>query len=403
MSARLDNILSKYTNPSFENHVPLAIAAVVTRENGLVYLGAAGAKDASVPDDKVTTDTTLAFYSDTKAVACTALLQLLERGQIKSIDETVETYIPEAKNIKILQGFDEEDQPILKDATVKPTIRHLLTHTAGFSYAFFSSHYKKLLDLTGKPNILLSSWEQFQTPLIFEPGSEWHYGVNIDWVGKIVYNVSGQTLDQFLQENVFKQIGAPSLTFTRRPEHYANQAEIHQRANCTSGDLIPLKGIHPEVPEFHAGGHGLWGKLEDYMKFLEIFLHEGKCPSTGAVVLKPETVRDYAFSNLLPKGITCTPNFQYDQPQLSNPVDLFDLFPKDKMSWTANFFKVDVDLPTGRSAGSLSWCGLPNLYYWIDPKKGVTGMFCTQLFPFYDKTALEALTEFETEVYKQFT
>lgn len=397
----IDPIIQKWTSLDTTNPVPHIIAAIVTKDDGLVYLNAAGAKSITNQNDKVNVDSTLAFYSTSKAITTTALLQLVENGQISSIDDPVDKYVPEIKEIKVIDSWnDKTNTPNLVEPKTKPTIRHLLTHTSGFSYSFFSHDYAKLFDATGRPNILKAEWEQFTTPLRFHPGENWHYGVSTDWVGKVVQSVSGKTLDEYVKDHIFKPIGADSLSFRRTPEHFKNHAIMHQRKEFTHGDVEPLDELHPEDPSFHPGGHGIFGKLRDYMKFLEIYLHEGTSPATGAQILKPETVRNYSFANLLPKGVSVNTSLEHSQPQFSNYVDLFDHFSPDQQSWTANFHKIDVDLPTGRSAGSVHWAGLPNLYYWVDPVKGIAGFLATQLFPFYDASVLKANAEFETAAYK---
>ncbi|KAG0671467.1 hypothetical protein C6P42_003484 [Pichia californica] len=395
----LDNILAKY---STENKLPCALGAVVTKDKGLVYVGGSGLKDIDDKESKIDfNNTSLAFFSCTKAIATTALLHLLDSGLIDSIDDPVEKYVDEVKDIQILIGFDDNNKPILKDTINKMTIRHLLTHSAGFSYSFFSHPYKSLYENNNTANILKSSWDQFKTPLLFEPGTKWHYGVNIDWIGKIVYEVSNLSLGDYCKKFIFQPIGANSLTFEKSKEQLNNSIEIHQR--YPDGKISALKGLLVDEPEFHPGGHGLYGKISDYMKFLEIFLHDGKSPNTGIQILKPETIHNYSFKNLLPNNVYVESTLEHSQPLLSNKIELFDMFPKEKQGWTASFHKIDVPLSTGRSSGSYSWAGLPNLYYWIDVEKGITGMFATQIFPFSDEIALEGFNEFETAVYNNYT
>ncbi|ODV62131.1 serine hydrolase domain-containing protein [Ascoidea rubescens DSM 1968] len=393
-ASSIDQILQKYTSLS-ENPVPGIIAGIVDNRKGLVYLGSAGAKSLSDPHDKVSNDSTVAFYSTTKAITVTAFLQLLESGKIHSINDLVEDYIPELKNVTLLSSFEENGNPILTAPKTKPTLLHLVTHTAGFAYAFFNENYKKLQEKTGSPNILASTWKEFDTPLNFEPGSQWEYGSNIDFLGKVVENVSGLTLDQYFKKYIFEPLDIQSLTFIRTPQHFSNHTSIHQRDYKTK-KTVALPELHPAVPEFHCGGHGLFGKVEDYLKFLEIFLHNGKSPTTNRQILKPETIQNYCFASLLPKGLEIVP-LPASQPNLSNPVEIAPGVPK---TWTANWLRIDSELPTGRSSGSFMWAGLTNLYYWVDPKKGIAGFFAAQLFPFYDPNCLSAFQEFETAAYQ---
>ena len=393
----IDAILQQYTA---KGKLPCAFGAAVTRENGLVYVGSAGLKDIENPESKVHNDSVLAFYSCTKAITATALLILLEDGLVSSIDDPVELYVPDIKEIKVLEKFDENNKPILVEAKTKATIRHLLTNTAGFSYTLFSSKYKTLQETTGAGNVLNSTWEDFKTPFIFEPGTKWHYGVGIDWVGKIVYEVSGMSLGDFCKKRIFEPLGAKSLTFARDAKQIQESVEIHQRDLIDSSKLTPLRNIPKTEPEFHAGGQGCYGTISDYMKFLEIFLHDGKSPQTGAQILRPETVHKYSFTNLLPEGVKITNTLEHSDPLLSNVVTFLDDVPADEKGWTANFYKIYRELPTGRGKNNLSWAGLSNLYYWIDIERGVAGIFATQLFPFADPVALAASNDFETAVYQ---
>jgi methyl acetate hydrolase len=395
--SQLENILDKYTN---NKSLPVAFGAIATRDKGIVYVGSSGFRNIEDASTKVDNESILAFFSCTKAVTTTALLQLLEKGLIKSIDDPVENYVPDIKDIKVLKGFDEFGSPILVDPKTKTTIRHLITHTSGLSYSFFSYAYRELYEKHNTADILKSTWDQFQTPYIFEPGTKWHYGAGVDWAGKIVYEVSKQSLGDYCKKNIFEKIDAKSLTFERSDSQIKNTIQLHQRTE--DGSVHSLGEILTEKPEFHPGGHGLYGTISDYVKFLEIFLHEGKSPITGAQILKPETLKNYSFKNLLPEGVQIESTLEHSQPHLSNKIELFDSIPKESQSWTASFHKIDIELPTGRGSESYGWGGLPNLYYWIDLKKGVTGMFATQLFPFSDPIALEAFQEFETAAYKSF-
>ncbi|KAG7193071.1 uncharacterized protein KQ657_001188 [Scheffersomyces spartinae] len=393
LKERLDPILEKWTK---EGNLPMISAGVVTKD-GIIYLGASGSNNLNNPEGKTNLDTIFELYSTTKAVTTTAAVQLIEKGLL-GLDDLVENYIPEIKGIKILDGFDENDKCIFKDPVNKPTIRNLLTHTAGFSYTFFSFKYAKLYDTTGKPDPFKDSWDEILTPYIYEPGTKWHYGVNIDVLGQVIQKVSGVTLDEYFKKNIFAPLGITSMTFIRKPEQVANKAIIHSREE--NGSLKVLPDDRPLEPEFHCGGHGLYGTIPDYLRFLLIFLNKGTSPITGKQILKPESVENYSFANLLPEGVFVEDSLEHSQPYYSKPVTTFSQLPKELHTWTSSFYRTDVPLPTGRSAKSFMWCGLPNLYYWIDPTEGVAGMLATQVFPFFDEKCLEANNEFESEVYK---
>ena len=393
----LDSILQEYTN---NGKLPCALGAVINKDNGLLYVGSSGLKDIENNDSLIDNDATLAFFSCSKSITTTALLQLIEKGLIKSIDDPVENYVKDIKDVYIINGFDDNNKPILTKPKTKPTLRHLLTHTSGFAYSFFNYHYKTLQDTTGIPNILNSTWDDFNTPLTFEPGTKWHYGAGIDWVGKVIYDVTNMSLGDYCKENIFNKLNAPSLTFERSKDQINNTIELHQRNIENPIELKPLRDVLPEKAEFHAGGHGCFGTITDFMKFLEIFLHEGKCPETGFQILKPETIANYSFKNLLPENVFIKSTLDYSDANLSNKIDL-EKIPDNLQGWTSSFHKIDCSLPTGRGK-SYSWAGLPNLYYWIDIDNGIIGMWATQVFPFMDNDSLECFNKFETAVYQNF-
>ncbi len=143
-----------------------------------------------------------------------------------------------------------------------------------------------------------------------------------------------------------------------------------------------------ETLQIFPGGGGMYGTVGDYMRFLGLWLND------GAGVLKPETVAWAARSGL--DGLTVTPLRSVD-PQLSGDIDFF---PGLRKSWAYSFLHLDEDAPSGRPAGSLSWGGLGNLYFWIDRRNGVAGFWASQLFPFMDKAAHGGALAFETALYE---
>jgi len=156
--------------------------------------------------------------------------------------------------------------------------------------------------------------------------------------------------------------------------------------------LTPIEFALPEEPEFLMGGGGLYGTARDYLAFTQMIVQGGSLG--GRQVLKPETVRLMAENHIAPLDI---PAIKTAAPGLSND---FELFPGMRKGWGLSFLINTQDAPTGRSAGSLAWAGLANTYFWIDRTKRVSGVFLSQLLPFYDHAAIDLLGKFETEVYR---
>jgi CubicO group peptidase (beta-lactamase class C family) len=269
------------------------------------------------------------------------------------------------------------------------TLRHLLTHTAGFSYEIWNPDILAYQQATGIPMITTCENRALTTPLTFDPGEDWDYGINIDWVGKMVEKVSGQRLGAYLAENVLAPLGMRSTGFRITEEMRGRMAKIHHRGE--DGSLAPSDLEIEQNPEFEMGGGGLYGTVVDYAKFTRMILDDGE--GENGRVLKPETVatmaENHAGSNRVRALVPALP------PQ-SNTAEFFPGLPK---SWGLTFMINEEDAPTGRPAGSLGWAGLANAYYWIDRKNGVSGVYATQVLPFGDVKALPLYLDIEKTVY----
>jgi methyl acetate hydrolase len=385
MQSSIDTILRKVTSGS--PRVP-GVVAIATDRNGNIYEGAAGKRVLS-EDADMTTDSVFAIFSTTKAVAGTAALQLVEDGRL-DLDAPAKIYAPDIGRCQVLEGFDERGQPKLRPPRRDITTRMLLLHTAGFGYDFFNENYNRLAREHGQPSVLTASKAALNTPLLFDPGDQWEYGSNIDWVGQVVEGITGRRLGEVMEERIFAPLGMESTAFTLSPEMRSRLAGMHQRE--ADGSLTPMPDFElPQDPEVHMGGHGLYSTVEDYCKFIRMWLNDGEGPRGR--VLKPETVLAAEKNNLGRMKIKGLPGVI---PTLSNYAEFFPGMPK---SWALTFMINDEDAPTGRPAGSLAWAGLPNLYYWIDRKNGIGGYWATQVFPFADPTSVGGYLEFETAVY----
>ena len=170
----------------------------------------------------------------------------------------------------------------------------------------------------------------------------------------------------------------------------AKLARLHQRE--VDGSLTPLPDFElPPEPEVHMGGHGLYGTVPDYAKFIRMWLNDGAGPHGR--VLKPETVAMAVKNGLGDMKIKALPAVL---PAVTNPAEFFPGIPK---SWSLPFMINEEQAPTGRPAGELGWAGLANLYYWIDRKNGVGGYWATQILPFADPASFLGYIAFETAVY----
>jgi methyl acetate hydrolase len=364
------------------------VVAIATDRNRNIYEGAAG-KRMQGADADMTPDTVFAIFSTTKAITGTACLQLMEDGKL-DLDAPAKTYAPEIGKMQVLDGFDSAGNPKLRPPKRDVTTRMLLLHTAGFGYDFFNEKYNRLAQERGQPSVITSSKASITTPLLFDPGDDWEYGSNLDWAGQVVEGISGKRLGEFMQGRIFEPLGMASSAFTLTPSMRARLARMHQRQ--PDGSAKPMADFElPQDPEVHMGGHGLYATVQDYCRFIRMWLNDGMGPNGR--VLKKETVQMAEKNGLGDKKIKGLPGVI---PSLSNYAEFFPGMPK---SWALTFMINDEDAPTGRPAGALGWAGLPNLFYWIDRKNGIGGFWATQVFPFADPTSVGGYLDFEKAVY----
>jgi len=316
-------------------------------------------------------------------------MQLVERGKL-ALDAPASQLVPGLAKAQVLEGFDAAGQPKLRAPKRPITLRQLLTHTAGFGYEIWRTEIAKYQTATNTPGITTCTNAALTTPLLFDPGEGWEYGINIDWAGKMVEAASGQKLDAYLQSNVLGPLGMKDTSFKLSPSQRARLASVHQRDD--KGVLAAIEFALPEEPEFLMGGGGLNGTAPDYLAFTQMILHGGRF--NGAQVLRPETVDQMAQNHI---GALEIGPMKTAMPGLSHDVELF---PGMSKKWGLSFLINTAQSPTGRSAGSLAWAGLANTYFWIDRRKQVSGVFLSQVLPFFDPTAIDLLTKFETEVYR---
>jgi CubicO group peptidase (beta-lactamase class C family) len=365
------------------------VVAVATDAKGTTYEGGFGKRVLGQPAE-MTPDTVVWIASMTKAITGTAAMQQVERGKLK-LDEPAKAIIPYLGEVEVLEGFDGSGKPRTRKPKRDITLRHLLTHTAGFSYEIWNGDICKYQQATGVPGITGCENKALTTPLLFDPGERWDYGINIDWAGKMVEVTSGKKLGQYLEAEVLGPLRMDSTAFFISPAMRERLAKIHHRA--ADGSLAPDMALEiPQQPEFEMGGGGLYGTAGDYLKFVRMMLNRGKS-DRGEQVLKPETVAQMSKNAM---GDTKVVLLKTAMAPLSNDAEFFPGLDKQ---WGLSFMINNVAAPTGRSAGSLAWAGLANTYYWIDQQKGVGGVYATQVLPFADVKALPLYYAFEKAVY----
>jgi methyl acetate hydrolase len=357
------------------------VVAMAANEASVVYQGAFGVRNMAAATP-MSSDTIFRIASMVKLLTSVAALQLVERGKLK-LDEPAANIDPTLASPQILTGFDAKGVPQLRPAHKPITLRNLLTHTSGFSYPLWDRNVLRYLKAARSDPALP------RRPLMFEPGTKWAYGGSIDNVGQLVEIASGQSLDRYFSEHIAGPLGMNDTGFVITEKQRARQASLHVRD--ASGKLIPKPFEKLAPPVSFSGGGGIYSTAPDYLTLLQALLNGGRFG--GASILRPDTVAMMSTNQIgnIEAGILRTAN-----PALSNDVDFF---PDVHLRWGLGHM-INVDpVRDGRAAGSLTWAGLFNTYYWIDPRKRIAGVIMMQILPFVDKQALVAYRQFERGIY----
>ena len=379
--AILDGVVT--SNP----RVP-GVVAMVTDRHRNIYEGAAGKRRLDQPAD-MTTDSVFAIFSTTKAMTGTAVLQLVEEGKL-DLDAPAKTYAPDLGKLQVIEGFDDKGEPRLRAPKRDITTRMLMVHSAGLGYDFINHTYNRLAQEKGQPSVITASKASLMTPLLFDPGERWEYGTNLDWCGQIVESIAGRRLGEVFKTRIFEPLGIQDTAFELTDAMRRRLAGIHARN--ADGSLTPMDFELPANPEIHMGGHGLYGTIGDYMRFIRMWLNDGA--GEHGRVLKAETVRMAEKNHLGNNKVTAITGV------ITSLANDAEFFPGQSKSWALSFMINDEQAPTGRPAGALGWAGLANLFYWIDRQNGFGGFWATQILPFGDPTSFIGYINFETSFYE---
>lgn len=385
MKEALDEILAT----GIEQSSAPGVTAIVVNRDGVLYDGGFGERKLG-EGPAMTTDTVGSIFSMTKAITAAAAMQLVERGKI-DLTAPASEVCPDLAAIEVLTGFDGDGQPVTRPPKSAITLNNLLTHTSGFVYDIWSPELGRWHEATGTPNVLSLQKAALCTPLAFDPGTRWQYGIGIDWVGQMVEAVTGQTLSEYFAEHITGPLRMADTAFAHTDSMLERASAMHAR--MPDGSLAPIELSPPENPEFEMGGGGLQGTMSDYGKFIRMILNDGELDGTR--VLSADTVSAMAANQI---GDLRVEELKTATPQFSNDAEFF---PGDAKSWGYSFQINEVPGHTGRAAGTLMWAGLANSFFWIDRTNGVGGAFMTQILPFADKPAIDLFYNFEQAVYTE--
>jgi CubicO group peptidase (beta-lactamase class C family) len=362
------------------------VVALAASDRGLLYEGIFGKRRLG-EGTAMTRDTVFRIASMVKLITSVAALQLVEQDKL-SLDAPVPDIEPAIGSPQVLDGFDGKGLPQLRPAQRPITLRHLLTHTSGFAYRLWdakAAHYARSLDLLPAAQRELAP----PSPLMFDPGARWQYGTSIDWVGRIVEAISGEALDGYFRQHILDPLGMNDTAFLLKPQQREREASTHRRGPGGALTAEPLEQKSPR--QSFSGGGGIYSTAPDYLTLLRALLAGGALD--GARILRPETVALMGQNQIgeIDVGVLKT-----TVPALSNDVDLC---PGVTCKWGFGHMINMQPVAGGRSAGSLTWGGLLNTYYWIDPGRRIAAVFMTQVLPFADGRALRLYRQFEHGIY----
>lgn len=363
--------------------VPGVVALITDRER-VLYQSAFGVADVAT-GRPLTPDALFRIASMTKPVTSVALMQLVEQGRL-GLDDPAEKYLPELAGLKVIEAFDPATGAYrLRPPSRPATVRHFLTHTSGLAYPFTSATWRDFKPRAGETH-------PFGGPLLFDPGERWHYSTSTDVVGRLVEVVSGQKLEDYFRRHIFAPLKMDDTSYNvpemKGPRLVAQQQRAGERMNGVIELQKPQPGLTIAAP---IGGGGLASTAADYGRFVRMLLNGGALE--GARVLKTETVALMGQNHI---GAVSVPALKSALPRSAD----FTFVADGRDKWGLGFLITVDQVPGKRSPGSLSWGGINNTFFWIDPTRGVAGVIMMQYLPFADAKALAVYEAFELGTYK---
>ena len=323
--------------------------------------------------------------SMTKPLTAYLTLALLDDCRI-DLHESVGTYLPEINNLKI--AYKEGDTIKYKQNEVPISFHHLLSCTSGNAY----EHHDPLVsELVSKKKVapMKNGDDAFlKAPLVFTPGSHWGYGISYGWLGKAVEAISGLTLNENLKKYLCNPLGLKQTSFAPDKSSEEILTPVYFRDSEGSYSDITTKinlGFNP----FHYGGGGVTSTLSDYLKILQFFLKVMKSDGEDSIV-------SYMFRDQI-ANLAIAPLKSFNK---SLALD-YDIYPNVEKCWGYGLIINKEPIPKKREAGSGSWAGVLNTYFWIDPKSDMAGVFLAQILPCYSPNLLNAFASFEELSYER--
>ena len=329
-------------------------------------------------NEPFTEDTVVRLYSMTKPLTTIAAMQLVEQGLVQ-LKDPVAKFIPAFATTPVYRSGSVQ-KPMTEPQTLPMLVWHLMTHMSGLTYGFHNTHpvdamYRNRGFEWGQPEDidLAACCERWaQLPLVFQPGTEWNYGISTDVLGRIVEVVSGLDLEKYFQQHILGPLGMTDTSFyiddANRKSRLAELYIPHPETGVATPAPTSLR--RPERPSMLSGGGGLYGTAADYMRFCQMILNGGALD--GERVIGRHTL-DYMGKNHLPGNV--------DLDAVGRPLFAESAFVGVGFGLG---FSVVIDAAAGKvpsTTGEMAWGGAASTAFWVDPAEDLAVVFLTQLLP----------------------
>ena len=375
----LDNYLTQAVE---RDGIPGLVAMVVDRDQ-VLYSGAFGQQDVA-NDLPMAVDSIFRIASMTKPITSVAIMMLVEEGRL-GLDDPIEQYLPEFSGKSVFASFDPASKRYTERPATGPiTVRQLLTHTSGLGYAWSSDILFQLVVADD------ASPSAAHYPLLFDPGRRWTYGESTRVLGRLIEVVTEQPLETFLRARVLGPLGMHDTRYTLPGDQADRVVTTHVRGD---GGFREIPNPAGRLGGAARGDGGLFSTAPDYARFLTFLLNEGRA-ADGAALLRPATIAEMGRSHIGDLRV-----------ELQTPAHATRSRPFPLGAGHDGFglgFQITGPgpAPAGRSPGSLSWAGIQNTQFWIDPVRGLAAVLLMQYLPFYDELAIGTLQGFEERIYR---
>lgn len=342
------------------------MTTLLARHGKVVSFNTYGKKSLAT-GEPMTKDTIFRIYSMTKPVTGVGMMILFEEGKWR-LDDPVTRYIPEFKALKVMTGTDANGKPILEDMRRPPTMRELMSHTAGFGYGLQDEHLVDKMfrekEVLGAPNLQEMVNRHVGVPLVFQPGTQWRYSSAVDIQGYLIEKLSGQKLSEFFESRIFKPLKMNDTAFYVPPAKASRLAAVYM-GNRETGKIEEAKALfgrpmptYLTPPVMESGGGGLVSTTMDYARFAQMLANGGELD--GVRILSPASV-ELMGTNAIPKDVLVSSN--------GTTASRFN----EAVGFGLDFMVVNDPRRAGtlEGEGTMSWGGAAGTWFWVDPANDI--------------------------------